>query len=722
MTPGGALDSEIIGAFLPLVFGTATSLLPEKPEAAPSICAAVFEAFKIRWRRLSSKTLLAAWFLRSAWFAVQAERKRLGLPKLQDSPARKEFNVLKRLLKLPRPASDAIILVDLLGVSPNTAAEALNSRPKKIEKSRAMAMRKLEAVARKHRLNSPVIAILKEFCTDPPPMVEEEVSGIFSAPDTSQRESRASFDILTRWRNRAITGFITRLLKFFGTVITVAGIAIGTFAFLAGHGYLTPIFIRMQARQTLKEVPELAVPARAWPVTAEERDHLPVPPATAAELYDEGKIWPAKLFFSRDSWERLQPSHVQPVGNMMGPDGRLILRNPKAKRSGLTGVIGLEFNWSDARLDFDGQLFEKVAVRYRGNGTYLNSLYGPKQSFKVDLNKITKKQKLAGIKELNFLNCIADNAYMFDVLSERMFRDLGVPAPRTTYSYLTVDAPGAFTNQPLGLYIMVENIDATFAEDRFGSKSTPIFKPVTYELFSDLGNEWKNYEAIYDLKTKASPEQENRVIEFSKLLTHASDAVFARRLPEFINQEEFAGFLAGHVLTSSYDGFLSNGQNYYLYLDASNRFGFISWDQDHSWGEFRYVGTVEKRENASIWAPAAYDSRFLNRALKVESFRQLYRAKLEFALEHLFTTNRLYGQIDQLASNIRSAVAAESDFRLKRFDIAIGSQWTPGPREGGPPEGPQSRVHQIKRFIPARIKSIRDQLDGKTSGARLTRN
>src|SRR6185295_1495030 len=106
--------------------------------------------------------------------------------------------------------------------------------------------------------------------------------------------------------------------------------------------------------------------------------------------------------------------------------------------------------------------------------------------------------------------------------------------------------------------VVMENIDSAFAEDRFGTKKTPIFKPVTYDLFLDQGDDWSAYKTVYDLKTKATPEQQQRVIDFAKLVSHSSDEEFARKLPEFLDIEEFAAFVAGHVLLSSYDGFFTN--------------------------------------------------------------------------------------------------------------------------------------------------------------------
>jgi len=174
--------------------------------------------------------------------------------------------------------------------------------------------------------------------------------------------------------------------------------------------------------------------------------------------------------------------------------------------------------------------------------------------------------------------------------------------------------------------------------------------------------------------------------------------------------------LAGLVLLASYDGFLTNGQNFYLYLDPrSNKFGFIPWDLDHAWGGFPFVGTAPTRERASIWKPWAHQNRFLERVMAVEEFRRIYRRRLEELFETKFVPERLYQKIDEAGTVIRSAVAAESDFRLKRFDQALSTNWLEGPRDGEP-IGPKRPVRQLKRYITNRAKSVREQLDGKSEG------
>ncbi len=696
------------------VHAMAVALVPEDPGAAPRVTLAVFQTLAVRGPKLGKRTLLPVWLLQTTLIAARHERRCLRLPRSGAEPSQL---LLLRLNRLPAKRRDIIVLRDLFGAPEEASAAALRLRLPRAAKRRAAGLRQLDKALKKSGQKADaVFALLAGSPAQAPldlPALREELSREQPGPSAPVKQA------VRAWRWIRLRAFVRRTLAAVGGVACVLGVCFAVFVYLATHGYLTAFFIRMGQRQAFKNHPELLVPARPWPSAAEDRAALRSgPPRTSDELFQRTNIWPVRLTFAPDQWKGIEPTRVPPVREMF-QNGRIILRNPKAKRSGLAGVLGFQFNWVEARLDFAGQPFEKVGVRYRGNGTYLNSLYGPKQSLKLDVSKFEKGQELAGIHELNFLNTIVDYSYVHDVLAEDLFHELGAIGPRTAYAYITLDT-GQGHDEPRGLFVAIENIDGDFAKNRFGTRKAPVFKPVTYDLFQDLGDDWAAYEKIYDLKTKATPEQQQRVIDFAKLVTHASDAEFARKLPDFLDLDEFAAFVGGHVLLSSYDGFLVNGQNYYMYLDPrSNKFGFVPWDQDHSWGDFGHIGSCQQRETASIWSPSTYDFHFLNRVMKVEAFRAVYRQKLEHALETAFRKDVLYPKIDSLARVIRPAVAAESDFRLKRFDQAVSGEWLPGPRDGQA-EGPDAPVHQIKRFIENRIVSVRAQLDGKSEGARMT--
>jgi hypothetical protein len=717
--PRGESFPDLVHAFLPLVRGMALALIPEHVASADPVAQAVFRCLMARYRKPPRRSFVAVWLVRTTMLAVARERKVLRLPRLPaETAARERARAFGKLTRLRPLKQVAVIIRDMAGHQAEEGAGALRIRLRRYLRLADSGINKLAGAARLSRLE--VRAFLSKSALPVLPATEVYLLAALEGWGERPAADNLVRGVLRSWRWICFKGALKKGVAAFALlVLLLAGLA-GVVGHFFKQGYLTMRIIEFTQRQLAKELPEILQPARPWPVLESDKALVNrVALAGADDLYGLTNIWTAHLSFTAEQWERMQPSRIRPVPNLF-QEGRIALRNPLAQRSGLAGAVGLDFNWVEGDLELGGLAFPKVAVRYRGNGTYLNSLFGPKQSFKVDLNKFVKGQKLGRVDKLNLLNSIADFSYLHDALAEQLFADLGVPAPRTAYAYLTVDVQGVRANHPLGLYVMVENVDDDFAGDRFGSKRTPIYKPVTYDLFLYLGEDWDAYADVYDLKTKATEEENQRVIDFARLITHADESEFARRLPDFLDLQNFAAFLAGHVLMASYDGFLSNGQNYYLYLDRrSNRFGFIPWDQDHGWGELGYIGTKEQREQASIWQPGAYRSHFLNRVMQVEDFRDVYRRTLEEALDGIFTVEWLFTQIDQVAGLIRPAVAAESDFRLARFDQAVSSTWLPLATETSSKEGPKAPVHQIKRFIEKRIQSVRAQLEGESEGVRL---
>jgi hypothetical protein len=442
---------------------------------------------------------------------------------------------------------------------------------------------------------------------------------------------------------------------------------------------------------------------------------------SAADLFQSTNVWDVRLKFTSNQWAKLGPNIVPPVLNFIRPDGSIILRNPKASRNGLAGVFGLDFPWSEAELQFGDALFNEVGARFKGNGTFVNSQRSYKRPFKIELHKHIKNQQLAGRATLNFHNLTADVSCLRDTLAYEFFRDAGVPASRTAFARLRLTIEGQFEDRLLGLYVLVENPDAEWAEEQFGIEGVALFKPVTYELFKDLGDDWTAYEGIYDPKTKVRPKQSRRLMALAKLVTHADKAEFEAQAADFIDLDEFARFLACQVLLSNYDGPLSNGQNFLLYLDPrTERFGFIPWDLDHSWGEFPFIGSLEEREQASIWHPWVAENRFLERMLSVKSVRERYQRELERLRTTLFLPDRLGHRVDQLVPLVRPFIAEESPRRLARFEREVAEGRVVAPQDGqGSPR--RSQGYSLKRFFEARADSVTEQLNGHADGIILAR-
>ncbi len=256
-------------------------------------------------------------------------------------------------------------------------------------------------------------------------------------------------------------------------------------------------------------------------------------------------------------------------------------------------------------------------------------------------------------------------------------------------------------------------MDDNFAGERFGSKKGAIFKPAATRtpVFIDLGDDWKSYHQPYDPKTELTVEQQQRVIDFCKLVSKSDDVEFAARLADFLDLDPFGRFMAVTVYLSSMDSLLGTAQNYYLYLHPKTRkFQFVPWDHDLSFGHFPMQGG--QLENLSIHRPWQSENRFLERVFKVEAFKRLYLAKLDEFSKTIFQPERFHQQVDEIAAAIRPAVREESEQKLTQFDkVAAGELATAGGLSGF-----GQVVKPIKGFVKPRTQSILDQLAGKSEG------
>jgi hypothetical protein len=120
-------------------------------------------------------------------------------------------------------------------------------------------------------------------------------------------------------------------------------------------------------------------------------------------------------------------------------------------------------------------------------------------------------------------------------------------------------------------------------------------------------------------------------------------------------------------------------------------------------------------ERASIWHPWVGKNRFIERVMGVEEFRRIYRAHLEDFLARLFVPERLHRRVDEMAALIREPVAAESAFRFNKFEQSVGLKPI-APSPGENKFGINRPAHDMKGFIEARARSVREQLDGKSKG------
>ena len=112
----------------------------------------------------------------------------------------------------------------------------------------------------------------------------------------------------------------------------------------------------------------------------------------------------------------------------------------------------------------EGKTYKGVGLRYSGNASYMASAGGLKRSFLVDLER-SDNQDFHGLRAIGLQSGALDPAKAREALAFALFREAGVPAPRTAMAEVTLTVPGQHDKAYLGLYTLVEPVDRAFLKD-----------------------------------------------------------------------------------------------------------------------------------------------------------------------------------------------------------------------------------------------------------------
>jgi len=405
----------------------------------------------------------------------------------------------------------------------------------------------------------------------------------------------------------------------------------------------------------------------------------------------------------------LQDSKVWDVALTVSPENYTSLE-PKA------GGFGADFEYVRANVAIAGRFFEDVGLRYKGNSSFSTARDIPKKSFKIDFNRFVKGQKFFGITKLNLNNNVLDPSQIREALAYRLWRKLGLPASKTTFARVMLTVPGRYDKKILGLYVVVEQVNGPYLEERFGTDKGLLLKPERNLSMPYLGEAFSEYERVYVPKSRTKSRLVKRLIAFTWLLNKADDMGFAEQIGDFVELEQLASFTAVHAVLSHLDSFLLRGHNYYLYLPkASGRFVFLPWDLNSTFASHRSAGSPEQQFHLSVEQPFVNGQRLLERLMKLKPFRELYNDELKKLMSTHFSREAITRDMAQFRKAVEPIVREDeyTDYRefLNNFEV---------PKETGLPErrGKNRVVRKplLREFVAKRHESVTAQWAGEREG------
>ena len=288
------------------------------------------------------------------------------------------------------------------------------------------------------------------------------------------------------------------------------------------------------------------------------------------------------LTITAAEWSVLQTSSPRGGGSTGGSDykaadGRLIHVG-----SGFGGY----FPWGRAAFRVGKTEFKDVGLRYKGNFTFTSSSAAAPlfANFKLKIDAYGTSGSWDGVRTINLHPGVIDRSKMRDAIAFALFREAGVPAPRTTYAEVFFTVPGIYNNVSGGLYTVIEDVNRRSLQRTLPPGTGLLMKPEGMRGgFQSLGSAWTNYVPTLRPDREATPHEQRRVMEFGSLVSQTDVALFRRDIGKYLDVDKFLRFLAINAFIVNTDSYLGGGHNFYIYLDPSDdKFRFIPWDQDLS--------------------------------------------------------------------------------------------------------------------------------------------
>ena len=266
-----------------------------------------------------------------------------------------------------------------------------------------------------------------------------------------------------------------------------------------------------------------------------------------------------------------------------------------AGQPGAPGGGNLDFTeenpvWVTATITFEGQTWEHVGVRFKGNSS-LRSAWSSgslKIPFKLDFDQFEDEypeiddQRFYGFKQLSLASNFNDESFLREKVAADIFREFGVASAHTAFYEVYVDTGDGL--EYFGLYTMVEMVEDTVISEQFEDESGNLYKPDgTGATFA----EGTFTESAFDKETNQEEADYSDIQSLFEIL-HSDlrfndPGAWRSELEAVFDVDTFLRWLAVNTVIQNWDTYGVMSHNYFLYTDpADGLITWIPWDNNHA--------------------------------------------------------------------------------------------------------------------------------------------
>lgn len=288
-----------------------------------------------------------------------------------------------------------------------------------------------------------------------------------------------------------------------------------------------------------------------------------------------------------------------------------------------------QFNWYSGNISIDGLNISNVGIRKKG---FLGSIFSEAPSIKIETNKYVTGQYLGTTKSITLNNNAQDTTRITTCLNARVFELAGYPAPRCNLASVTING------QAMGAYSHLETIDRDFLIRQFGNDNGHLYE-------GQLVDFWQNCLPRWESKTKQTNSFGQPLLTMIKTLDQVTDELLVEKLSQHLNLKRFITFWALEIILGHNDGYTSNQNNFFIYLDPDDngRITFIPW------------GFENGSNYESEWSVESYfQSRLPNRLSRIPEVIIQLENEMDLLLRRAWNEAYLVSLIDDLSIQVKS--------------------------------------------------------------------
>ena len=397
----------------------------------------------------------------------------------------------------------------------------------------------------------------------------------------------------------------------------------------------------------------------------------------------------------------IQPARPDSYLNLLFDDSRVHTVDIEVEDWDAFIAAAPEEEYERVNVIIDGERINGVGLRAKGNNSlgHIARRGLSRYSLKIEFDHYDSGISYHGLDKLSLDASFQDNSYLKNYLAYDMMRFMGVPAPATAFTQVTING------EPWGLFLAVEDPEDGFADRAWGANHGALYKP-DYRSLEDenadvalryIGDDPSLYPGIFD-ETQLDVDETDKV----RLIRALEGLARGDDLERHIDIDMTLRYFAAQVFVANLDSYLgSTGHNYLLYEDAG-RISMLPWDYNLAFGTYA-LGRAELPDDVGTYVNLPIDEPAAPEVLAERPLftnlvaHEEYRARYHGYLDELVTGYVESGRLSETIARMRELIApyvAEDPTAFCTYDeFLVGTD-------------------TIEMFCLLRAESIRGQLEG----------